>query len=372
MVEMIYSFLFAFGILGLYTEAQHTRHGENQRCSVTEVKHYPAPKTFRAPVIDGKLDEEVWENAAYTSDFGNIQGPHGPPPPISMLTRTKVAWDSHFVYIGAMLFDPFIAANVTRLDSGSRDRTNHQYKRIQVNPLGIYRAVEFTKPPVDGGIERPWDLGSGFKLRTFTSHEVHIVHSVEEISSGRPNLNSYWSVEMAIPIHRLKNVIKRGPDDDDGYSNFNFMRSGWPPKSVESNDDESPRRRKRAHILAHLQRYHYTWSPQYSQDIHNPEWWGTVYFSNQTKDACFKPDASYNTRYVLMQIYWAQKNYYRHNGRYSADISTLSTENPMWNICTPSPKIQLTNHSQGFQATIPDGEMYGHIRQDRYLWYSRY
>ncbi|KAK9728705.1 hypothetical protein K7432_000851 [Basidiobolus ranarum] len=384
-------FTIIFGIMGLLTNAQHTgsnHHSGNihqKHCSVTEVKHYPAPKAFRAPVIDGRLTDDVWDNAAYTSDFGNIQGPHGPTPPISLLTRTKVTWDDRFVYIGAMLFDPYIAANTTRLDSNSKDfvdntfemyldvdRTNHNYKRIQVNPLGVYRAVEFNKPPADGGTEKIWDLGSDFKIRTYASHEVHVVHSIDEIYYGQPNLNSYWSVEMAIPIHRLRNIVKRGPGEEDGYSNFNFMRSGWPPKSVEGGEEESRRRRRRAHIPAHLQRYHYTWSPQYSNDIQNPEWWGTVYFSNQTKDACFQPDVSYNTRFVLMQIYRAQKAYHQQTGRFTADIYALNTDNPMWNTCTPSPKIQLTNHTHGFQATIRMGELYGHIREDRYLWFSRY
>ena len=59
---------------------------------------YPAKyicyKTGSTIYIDGKLDEHDWQNAPWTSDFVDIEGPHMPKP--LYRTRAKMLWDEDY------------------------------------------------------------------------------------------------------------------------------------------------------------------------------------------------------------------------------------------------------------------------------------
>ena len=44
--------------------------------------------------IDGKLDEQAWEAAAWTEDFIDIDGPHSPAP--AHRTSVRMLWDDKY------------------------------------------------------------------------------------------------------------------------------------------------------------------------------------------------------------------------------------------------------------------------------------
>ena len=47
-------------------------------------------------VIDGKLTEPAWQQAAWTADFGDIEGPVKPAP--RHRTRAKMTWDKDYFF----------------------------------------------------------------------------------------------------------------------------------------------------------------------------------------------------------------------------------------------------------------------------------
>src|SRR4026208_300734 len=55
------------------------------------------PRFDKPPVIDGKLDEEVWQKAAVLKDFYQIQPGDNMPP--SRPTEVLLGFDSKFIYI---------------------------------------------------------------------------------------------------------------------------------------------------------------------------------------------------------------------------------------------------------------------------------
>src|SRR5688500_15790023 len=55
------------------------------------------PKFDKPPVIDGKLNEEVWQNAAVLKDFYQIQP--GDNVPASRPTEVLIGFDPKFLYI---------------------------------------------------------------------------------------------------------------------------------------------------------------------------------------------------------------------------------------------------------------------------------
>ena len=56
------------------------RVAPNLSCKVVHPLGYGALLAQQAPVIDGKLDDNVWKNAPWTEDFVDIQGDARPAP----------------------------------------------------------------------------------------------------------------------------------------------------------------------------------------------------------------------------------------------------------------------------------------------------
>ncbi|HEX8709616.1 MAG TPA: DUF5916 domain-containing protein [Pyrinomonadaceae bacterium] len=148
------------------------------------------PRFDKAPVIDGKLDEEIWASAAVLKDFYQIDPGDNTPP--SKPTEVLIGYDAKFLYIAFRAFDEpdKVRATVAKRDSIFNDdyvgffldTFNDQRKAFEVffNPLGIQ---------ADGVITE----GRG---------EDFSVDLVME-SKGVVNANGYI-VEVAIPFKSLR------------------------------------------------------------------------------------------------------------------------------------------------------------------------
>ena len=105
------------------------------------------PKFDKPPVIDGKLDEEVWQKAAVLKDFYQIQPGDNVPP--SKPTEVLLGYDPKFLYIAFKATDEpdKVRATVAKRDSIFQDdyvgffldTFNDKRKAFEVffNPLGI-------------------------------------------------------------------------------------------------------------------------------------------------------------------------------------------------------------------------------------------
>src|SRR5262245_12367174 len=78
----------------------------------------PAPKTLRvvkaatAPIIDGKLDDEVWKTAATIDELHQIRPGNGTPP--TERTIVYVLYDKDALYVAARMWDSGAPGEVTR------------------------------------------------------------------------------------------------------------------------------------------------------------------------------------------------------------------------------------------------------------------
>lgn len=105
------------------------------------------PRFDKPPVIDGKLDEEVWQKAAVLKDFYQIQPGDNTPP--SRPTEVLIGFDPKFLYIAFKATDEpdKIRATVAKRDNIFQDdyvgfmldTFNDKRKAFEVffNPLGI-------------------------------------------------------------------------------------------------------------------------------------------------------------------------------------------------------------------------------------------
>src|SRR5215216_2609783 len=105
------------------------------------------PKFDKPPVIDGKLDEEVWQKAAVLKNFYQIQPGDNTPP--SRATEVLIGFDPKFLYIAFKATDEpdKVRATVAKRDNIFNDdyvgfmldTFNDKRKAFEVffNPLGI-------------------------------------------------------------------------------------------------------------------------------------------------------------------------------------------------------------------------------------------
>ncbi len=105
------------------------------------------PKFDKPPIIDGKLDEEVWQKAAVLKDFYQIQPGDNTPP--SKPTEVLIGFDPRFLYIAFKATDEpdKVRATVAKRDNIFNDdyvgfmldTFNDKRKAFEVffNPLGI-------------------------------------------------------------------------------------------------------------------------------------------------------------------------------------------------------------------------------------------
>jgi hypothetical protein len=72
-------------------------------------RQYVAYKLTEDIVVDGKINEKMWDEVPFTSDFVDISTTTIP----KFTTRAKIRWDDNFLYIAAVLDEPDIWANIT-------------------------------------------------------------------------------------------------------------------------------------------------------------------------------------------------------------------------------------------------------------------
>lgn len=80
------------------------------------------PKTNSVPILDGELNESIWENAAIFTEFKTMKPDYGLAP--SEMTEVRLLYDSETIYVGFHCYDiepAKIKATVSRRDSPVTD-----------------------------------------------------------------------------------------------------------------------------------------------------------------------------------------------------------------------------------------------------------
>ena len=82
-------------------------------------RQYVAYRVGTPPAMDGRLDDPLWEEVAFTDSFIDIstpnpgRSPQDPP----LHTAAKIRWDDEFMYVGALMEEPNVWANLTEQNS---------------------------------------------------------------------------------------------------------------------------------------------------------------------------------------------------------------------------------------------------------------
>lgn len=250
---------------------------------VKETKSQIEPRTYvcyrsEEPVkMDGKLDDESWANTVWTEEFVDIEGELKPKP--YFRTRAKMLWDDEFLYIAAELEETDIWATLTERDSViyhdndfevfiDPDGDTYNYYELEVNAFATAWDLMLIKPYRDGGPAiNAWDI-----------HGLKVAVDIDGTINKPGDKDTKWTIEIAMPWKVLKEAApgNRPPKNDEQWR-INFSRVEW---QVDVKDGKYEKKIN-PETGKHFPEYNWVWSPQGAINMHMPEKWGYVKFSDQ-------------------------------------------------------------------------------------------
>ena len=258
-------------------------------------KHYIVNKINDQINIDGRDDELAWNNAIYTDDFIDIEGSKTP----SQKTNVKMLWDEKFLYVFAKLYENHIWGDITKRDEVIYYNNDFEvfinpnddvfsYGEIEINALGTEWDLFLNRPyRLKGKADSSWDI-NGLKSAVDISGTLN-----------DPNdLDDYWTVEIAIPLKEIEKLNTSGKDEkviSGDVWRINFSRVNW---DFEINNGIYSRKKENG---KYLPEYNWVWSPQGIINMHVPENWGYLVFSEN--DEVFNMTNKLITQHILYTVF---------------------------------------------------------------------
>eukprot|EP00759_Apiculatamorpha_spiralis_P059140 PhF_6_TR9717/c0_g1_i1/m.14955 len=356
-------------------------------CNTITTDNYPRQYisyfTSTPPIIDGNINEPVWNEVPFTENFVDISTNVVP----KFITKAKIRWDNEWLYVAGHVEEPAIWANITSTChclNNSQDQvifhdndfevfvdtdgSTHNYKEFEMNAANGTWDLLLNKPYEDGGYENSSrvDGSQGWDMVPPLRSAVRVDGVLNDPSAS----NNKWTVEVAFPLSKLAEFkpTTNVPPKNKDYWRINFSRVEWsvivkngvywkepscqscpnPGTAVEDN---------------------WVWSPMGAIAMHRPELWGFLQFSTAAPGKDTKVvNPEWPARFAAHVLYYAQHGYAAaNNNTYTSSIEALLpyAEYPsvLQGVCTGAPVIQtkVVNGTWGFRAEIPSKEVHGMV-----------
>lgn len=337
---------------------------ESQAQTNSPPKTYVSYQSPTKPIIDGKLNDSVCELAPWSEDFVDIQGDVMPKP--THLTRIKMLWDKDYFYIGVKLDEPQLWATYTERESVifhendievflDTDGDTHNYYEWEINALGTLWDLLLTKPYKDGG--KPIN---GWNINDF-EYAVHLEGTLNDPT----DTDEFWSVEMAIPWSSL--TQRSSPPSDGDQWRINFSRVQW---QLEVKDNRyvkviNPETGRP------FPEDNWVWSPIGVINMHIPDRWGYVQFSEMeagTGSVPFVHHADEQIKNSLRGMYHAQRIYLKEHSRYALTAQELKSIDETFLI---GEGVEFEVSRTRFKLSAPsldDPSKHWYITEDGRIW----
>lgn len=310
----------------------------------TTPKNYVVQHTDAVLKMDGNLQENAWQKAAWTTDFVDIEGSLKPLP--TFKTQVKMLWNDSTLFIAAKLQEPQVWATQTHHDDIiykdndfeifiDPDNNTHQYFEIEVNAINKIFDLFLPKPYRNGGDALiSWDvdgLKSGIKI--------------DGTLNNPKDQDKSWTVEMAIPLKALRMGFPVKVPEEGTLWRINFSRVEWDTKIVGNKNIKLTDAAGK-----NLPEHNWVWSPQGVINMHFPERFGYLQFSRKS-DAVFTMPLSELQKQYLWLIYYRQKQYLQKNGKYALTLEELKIERSV-KIGERENVLQMDASAKQFSATV--------------------
>lgn len=320
----------------------------------TTPRQYIATFSHTAPVVDGKIDDAVWQSAAWTDKFIDIEGESKSLP--AWETRAKMLWTAEGLYIAAELLEPHVWGYLKNHDDIvfydndfevfiDPDNDTHRYYELEINAVNTIFDLFMPKPY----------RNSGGAMFTYNTPGMKTAVSVQGTVNNPSDTDKGWTVEMFIPFLAVTmgNVAKVPADGE--FWRINFSRVEWDVevkggKYVKLKDANG----------RNLPEHNWVWSPQGVINMHYPERWGYLFFS---KPDAGKPLAEYKIPYSeeqkkhLWLVYYRQKEHFQKNRTYARDLKELGITATDIKIDGKDNKLSMEATSRQFMVYITGGQV---------------
>ena len=270
-------------------------------------------------------------------------------------TRMKMTWNDKGLYIAAEIEEPHIWATLKKHDSVifqdpdfevfiDPDGDNFLYGELELNALNTTWDLLLPKPYKDGGMAlNGWEI---IGLKT----AVQINGTLNDPTDK----DIGWNVEIFWPWEGLKELTRKSiPPKDGDQWRINFSRVEWETKIQNGKYIKTPGKPE----------YNWVWSPQGVIDMHRPESWGYLQFSTKSSGMVdFKKDEKRGIKKYLHEIYYAQRDFHKKNGRFTSSLSDLGIAPRPEN----TPSIQTT--ALGFEVILNQSGKQHCINSESFYW----
>lgn len=330
------SLVLLMGMISFITQAQPK----------TEIvpRNYIAYRTTQTITIDGKDSEASWSKINWSQDFIDIEGTKKP----EYQTNFKMLWDDDYFYVLAKIQEPHIWATLKQKDTIifynndfeifiDPDGDTHNYYELELNALNTTWDLFITKPYREGNAT----------INDWTITDLKSAISIDGTLNNPNDIDSAWTVEMAIPWKVFKSSYfeKNVPKDD--YWRINFSRVNW-NYQLENNRYQ----RKKDSYGEYLLEYNWVWSPTGVINMHEPEKWGYIYFSSKSigKTDTFIIPTDEKIKWELYRIHRAQKAYFDKHKKFATHIKQLIKLPVIIDGKKIEPKLEI--HSTGYNLSV--------------------
>ena len=239
---------------------------------VINPRTYIIPRACQKIEIDGREEDPSWEKAPFTKDFIDIEGKKTP----NQRTKVKMLWDEEFLYIYALIEEKHIWGTLKKRDTIifynndfevfiSPSNSNQNYGEIEINALNTVW---------DLLLDQPYNVG-GNPIFNWNINNLKSAVNIKGTLNNPKDIDQHWTVEMAIPMQALIE-LKRSPKVIPTVGEqwrINFSRVQWEHDII---DDRYYRKKDKDKFLPEK---NWVWSPQGVINMHLPEHWGYIEFS---------------------------------------------------------------------------------------------
>ena len=239
------------------------------------------------------------------------------------------------------------------------DGDTHAYYELEVNTLGTAWDLMLIKPYRDAGpAVNGWDI-DGLRARVDINGSIN-----------RPgDRDDGWTIELALPWKILKEAApgQRRPAPGDRWR-INFSRVEW---QTEVRDGKYVKKTKPGTTDA-LPEDNWVWSPQGAINMHMPERWGYVQFTETaaSPSASFVDDPNERIKWALRRLYYRQRNYRAANGTYATTLDALNLSDIRIESFDFKPTLNTTATTYEITTAAFDKTTL-HITSDGRVWSTR-
>jgi len=328
------------------------------------IPHYLSQKIEDTIVIDGLLDDPIWQQIAWTTDFVDIEGiDHRVP---NHRTRAKICWNSDYIYIAAELQEDHIWATLTKRDDKiyldnafevfiDSDGDGHNYMELQINAYNTIWDLYMRQPY---GIDGSANAISGWQANGL-QHAVHVNGTINNPS----DVDTSWTVELAIPQSVFGDFSSWGTFNN--LWRINLCRVDWPLDIINNAYARPPI----DHDYPKVGNFS-AWSPTGEYNTHRPDRFGYVAMGFDLSGQ-FKLSADEYIKTALWDLYYQVRDCLATQDADSCSLSTMTI--PLVDIAEYEFDPQLAYNTVGYDlyATSSNGQDVIIINEKRLLQLER-